>query len=242
MKRGKSVLNIIVFFLFLFLIALSPMLLTSYQNESLLNTPHITVMTEIDQQLSSTDEKSNISILDRINVIVNVSTQREGVMTKQTIESSEREIVDYIVGIYEKQLSILHYFGALPTLPFSDGYELGYVAKITYRDNNLPSITVSVWDLTIFYPDYSVFVTIDTETLTIYSLEIIIENSDFSMDTSKIRFKNFSRYLQIPDEYVLYNRTDRYNVEHYVLLFDDVIIPYTFIKSNKYLDFGLDIE
>lgn len=197
MDRLKQSFFIIFLFFLLIVVASSPLILTEYDNNRLMNHMNITVLPAdmIENEQVVSEDFNTLRRLDTIKKSNSVIIRNN----ETGINMVSIEEQNSLVQTMENQLSILHRMQVLPQLAFSKDYQV-VIDKKTYMDAQNPSDAVSIWDIGVEYSDFYVNVFMDTDTFILYYIYIYSKNGNLDCNFSNDNRSGFKKYLQIDTE------------------------------------------
>lgn len=199
MNTSKQPLCILALSLLLIAVASLPLILTGFQNHQLMNDLHID-----DLPIESVENNQMLSkkynTLQRLNIIknsVSIVATNGGVLKYQnTAENAQSNHLD-LIRTMEKELTTMQNENILPHFDFPDDCRHASFVKKTFIDSNNPDVSVSIWDISAEYKDFSVKVYMDTETSMLYEVSISTTNDEIFAYEPFFTFESFDHYLQI---------------------------------------------
>ena len=191
MKKNRKIflftgmLILILFFMFL------PLILSSIQRNNLTGTveyePH---------ESKKNSDTIEMTVEDKLTLISSYGSEKNNVMRLNKSSMYKRRIP--INTAPEKIISEIQKIMDLKIIPYVDLKEDFYIDNFSlnsYIDRNNLGLKVKVWDLTIINDEYRIFISIDKDTFTIYSLGISTYN--YSNQFIDINIEKYAEYLGI---------------------------------------------
>lgn len=237
MSRIRQIVTVLMLFVLLFAVALTPKLILEHNNHQMVDKVHVDTISE--KTLEPSEENNTI---ERIAIILYAVSNSNGVFTENNNISLSQEEANQLIGHLSEQIAFLQLNNVLPQFELSESYFIEYLSKITFMDRDNPSKVVNVWEILIRGSNYSVSLWIDTETFTMYQLGIYRENSEFNFDDETIQPLNFLEYLQI-DSYYVSSKGDEYgNMMRYYCEQDNFFATCVFEKDKEQIKYYLQPE
>ena len=191
MKKNRKIflftgmLILILFFMFL------PLILSSIQRNNLTGT--------VEYEPHESKKNSDIiemTVEDKLTLISSYGSEKNNVMRLNKSSMYKRRIP--INTAPEKIISEIEKIMDLKIIPYVDLKEDFYIDNFSlnsYIDRNNLGLKVKVWDLTIINDEYRIFISIDKDTFTIYSLGISTYN--YNNQFIDINIEKYAEYLGI---------------------------------------------
>lgn len=198
MNTSKQSLYILALSLLLVAVASLPLVLTGFQNHQLINDLHVAALpiesVENNQMLSK-----KYNTLQRLNIIKNsisIVATNGGILKYQNASENEQSNHFDLIRTMEQELATMQNENILPHLDFPDDCHASFVKK-TFIDSKNPDVSVSIWDISAEYQNFSVKVYMDTETSMLYEVSISTTNDEIFAYEPFFTFESFDHYLQI---------------------------------------------
>ena len=172
-----------------------PVFLTKVQNQQLFGKATVEKVSET--TIIGEKRKEQISVLDRLEIIVKAETQSTGIVTEQMkLDLNSIDLIK-IVNTLREQVKLMQEVNALPQFDMTEDFSLQYFERRTLMDSKDPTTFVSQWDIELMYDEFYIRAYMDTETGVIYQFRVSSRIDEFQMDISKVKFTNFLSYLNL---------------------------------------------
>lgn len=199
--KTKQFAKIALLFILLLIAAFSPIYFSGIQIQQLINKP---VFAETDAEITiSYESNTPVDHFERLWTIIMANSSEDGSITEQTDISMDEESVNSIITSLEAELRLLGEKNIVPPLSFSSPRDMKTLKKLTFMSRNNLSEAVTVWDIGVQYDGYSIQCWLDSETATIYQLEILFSKSGDHINVDSILPAEFIHYLNIPDDSII---------------------------------------
>ena len=235
MSMWKNTIKIGLLFIFLFTVAVTPIGIMQIQNNELINQIHTNKLPQQEQSKSD-----SLDIIEKIGIIINEQNKQNGSI--RTITRQEQVNIDSQSNIAKnavQQLVLLQEKNVIPSLEFTQDYEIDNVSKITFLDFDNPQNVVKTIEMTLVFPNFYVGIWIDIETSVIYQFGV------FSKELLQFKDKSDSKdcilaymdYLGIPQEKISLKNSE----DGGYCFYDDGTIrfSYEYIIDKEYIVFSL---
>lgn len=210
MGNTRQTLHILVLGLLLLVIVGLPFQLTAWNNDRRLNEVHITGFSEEPFEISKT-AASQYTTQERLRIMAKTRVGSSGIVTDSKLMVTEAAGQnEQVIQNLQKQMMQLAKAKALPTLTFSEEYNLT-VSQRTFLDTENLGQTVTVWGVTAEFADFTVNAIMDAETSVLYQVGVqtkagtlmkpVEEAADESyvLSIPHLEPTQFLRYLGIAD-------------------------------------------
>ena len=229
MKKLKHLGIIGSLLLLLLTLAASPILLTSVQNQKLMQQVYTA---PLPQEPPITE--NSLTFPEKIK-IMQTALKGNGTVVQQKITLDDT-LLNELAGNVKKQLHALEQLNVIPPLELTQDYYIDNLSKMIFLDADSPQKIVNVQEFTLVIENYSIFMWMDMETSMIYDFAI------YSKDSLPI-FKNdwqpflFMKYLGLSMENVSYKG---YEDGGWIIYSDDFIdLAINFERNSKYISYYL---
>jgi len=215
-----------------------PVLLTEIQNQRLYGKATVEKVTEA--TIIGEKRKAQISVLDRLEIIVKAETQSTGIVTEQMkLDLNSIDLIK-IVDTLQEQVKLMQEANALPQFDMTEDFSLQYFERRTLMDSKEPTTFVSLWDIELIYDEFYIRAYMDTETNVIYQISITSGDDEFQMDISNVKFENFLNYLNVePTQVAWLIGKDKWESDYFHEKEHSVLINYFCCLEKEYIDYSL---
>jgi len=215
-----------------------PVFLTEIQNRRLVGKATVEKVTET--TIIGEKRKEQISVLDRLKIIVKAETQSTGIVTEQMkLDLNSIDLIK-IVDTLQEQVKLMQEANALPQFDMTEDFSLQYFERRTLMDSKEPTTFVSLWDIELIYDEFYIRAYMDTETNVIYQISITGGDDEFQMDISKVKFENFLNYLNVePTQVAWLIGKYKWESDYFDEKEHSVLINYFCCLEKEYIDYSL---
>lgn len=212
MKKLKQLGIIGSLMILLLTFAASPILLTSVQNQKLMQQVYTAPLPQ-----EPPIAENSLTSPEKIKIMQTALTGK-GSVVEQKIALDDT-LLKELAGKVKKQLNTLAQLNVIPPLEFSQDYTVEDVYKIILLDADSPQKIVNVQELTFIIENYTIDMWMDMETSMIYDFEIYSEDSlpDFQNDWQPFLFM---KYLGLSMESISYKG---YENGGWIIYADDLV-------------------
>ena len=232
MSKLRQIVTILVLFLLLFMVAVTPKIFLEHKNNQMMDKVQVEMNSEYVQE--SPKDYNNV---ERLQIIVNSFSKGTGVFTEQNDLTFSDEKMGLLLNQITEQLTILQNKNVLPKFTMSEEYSIDYLNKITCMDRKNPKQVVNFWDIMIINSDYFISLWIDTDTFVIYQIAFVAENSELDLDENNIQPFNFLEYLNINSYQVGYKMNEYGDEIFYYIEQDNLSITCSFQKDTHAIQY-----
>lgn len=233
MRKLNKNFKIASLFLLLLVVAATPVLITEFRNQRLIDKPNIIAISTKSLEIDGNTNFDN-NIIKRIQTIVKVRTSKTGVTTEQQISVKDK-ISNELIESFKEQIIILQKIQALPQFDITNEYSIDYLEKTTFMDSINPDNLVSVWNIAISYQGLGIRGIMDIDTSVIYEISIYSEDDNIQLNKSQVSVEEFLKYLKIDPNKV----EQKYDHIYHFYSDDNIYIMYYFIKQKDYFEYSL---
>lgn len=248
MAKHRDKLKIVVLFLFLVVVALSPTILIEYQNSKLLrqveNESYIFKNESLYFDRSEPSKtKSDIEDLSEKLVALGTITQGSGtqiVEQQETIDPQRKEIIQANLSSQLKELQSLN---AIPHFEIQEKGIIYNLKTLKIPDSLHKGEQTELWEISVDYKNISMIVLMDVETALIFNLHV--RSDDESLSLKNIPFKNFAQYFGFENDYVTFKPQSETNdgldniYGIYQILHDNYLISFYVSGSKEHFQYAL---